>query len=177
MFSGLAISSSSLSQSRFPLAKNQKINVITSYISRHHATTTFSSNTCSIINYYSTMKWGHFSSTCPQWRPPSQSFHGSSNDILVTSFLCPPEEGKRDCPLQPPSIVITNPLGTRCYVALGSHIFFHSIYKKEIKQGDSAWLYTGKLFPCRRTWGSASGNERGRLLCTCHVLHIVLTTL
>ena len=51
-FSCLAIFSSSLSENRFPLVKNQKINVFTTCISKHHITNTLGSNICSIINYY-----------------------------------------------------------------------------------------------------------------------------
>ena len=51
-FSCLAIFSSSLTENGFPLVKNQKINVLTSCISRHHTTDTLGSNICSIINYY-----------------------------------------------------------------------------------------------------------------------------
>ena len=48
-FSCLAIFSSSLSENRFPLDKNQKINGLTSCISRYHTTNTLGSN---IFLYY-----------------------------------------------------------------------------------------------------------------------------
>ena len=118
------------------------------------------------------MKWDHFSSTCPQGRPLTQVSQASSNDSLLTSWLRPPEEGQRGCPLCPPSIVTTNPLGTQCYWF--TYHFPYHIQKGNERRRWCVIIYW-QVSRGRRTLDSASGNE-DHLLRTYNVLHIMLNT-